>query len=189
MESCGKPGCTCPPGKCTCGKQGGDCCSKSKESCGDSKCPMIAKCPLFKGKGKCGPESCVCAPRIQKPAPRFEGMALVDGEFRKISSDQYRGKYLVLFFYPLDFTFVCPTEILAYSDATPEFQKQGCNIVACSVDSEYSHFAYTESPRNKGGLGKVNFPMLSDITKQIARDYGCLIESGEESGLALRYPL
>lgn len=116
-------------------------------------------------------------------------MALVDGEFKKICLDQYRGKYLVLFFYPLDFTFVCPTEILAYSDATPEFQKIGCNIIAASVDSEYSHFAYTETPRNKGGLGKVNFPMLSDITKRIARDYGCLIESGDESGLTLRYTL
>jgi len=113
-------------------------------------------------------------------------MALVDNDFKKIKLADFAGKYLVLFFYPLDFTFVCPTEILAYSDATPEFQKIGCNLVACSVDSEYSHFAYTETPRSKGGLGRVNFPMLSDITKKIARDYGCLIESGDESGLSLR---
>ncbi|KAL1920348.1 uncharacterized protein VTP21DRAFT_1494 [Calcarisporiella thermophila] len=121
--------------------------------------------------------------QIQKPAPFFKGTAVVDGEFKTISIDDFKGKYLVLFFYPLDFTFVCPTEIVAFSDAIDEFKKRDVNVVACSVDSEFSHLAWINTPRKQGGLGDMNIPILSDITKRVSRDYGVLLE---DSGVALR---
>lgn len=124
---------------------------------------------------------------VQKPAPEFKATALFpDGSFKPISSSDYKGKYTVLFFYPLDFTFVCPTEIIAFSDRFEEFQKINCNVIAASVDSVYTHLAWTERPRNEGGLGKMKIPIISDLTKQISRDYGVLIEDGEDAGVALR---
>jgi alkyl hydroperoxide reductase subunit AhpC len=93
------------------------------------------------------------------------------------------GKYLVLFFYPLDFTFVCPTEIIAFSDRVKEFRDKNCDVVACSVDSHFSHLAWTNTPRKQGGLGKMDIPLLSDLTKQISTDYGVLLE---DQGISLR---
>lgn len=81
-------------------------------------------------------------PSLAKPAPSFNGTAVVDGQFKEISLQDYKGKYLVLFFYPLDFTFVCPTEIIAFSDRAEEFRKLGCELVACSTDSHFSHLAW-----------------------------------------------
>lgn len=116
---------------------------------------------------------------IQKPAPYFEGEAVMeDGSFKKIKLTDYKGKYLCFFFYPLDFTLVCPTEIIAFSDRVDEFKALGCEVLACSIDSHYSHLAWTELPRNKGGLGKMKIPILSDLTKDISRDYGILLEAG-----------
>lgn len=89
----------------------------------------------------------------------------------------------MLFFYPLDFTFVCPTEIIAFSDRFKEFEKLGAAVVGVSCDSEYSHYAWINTPRNEGGLGGLNYPLLSDFNKNIARDYGVLVE---EAGVALR---
>ncbi|KAK9812691.1 hypothetical protein WJX72_002155 [[Myrmecia] bisecta] len=123
---------------------------------------------------------------IGKPAPAFSGQAVVDGEFKQISLSDFKGKYLVLFFYPLDFTFVCPTEIIAFSDRIEEFRKLGVEVVGCSVDSHFSHLAWTQLPRNRGGLGKLSYPLLSDITKSISKDYEVLIEDGEDAGVALR---
>ena len=100
--------------------------------------------------------------------------------------DQYKGKYLVLFFYPLDFTFVCPTEIIAFSDRIDEFKKLGVEVVASSVDSLFSHLAWTQQPRKQGGLGEMKIPIIADITKQVAKDYGVLIEHGDDAGVALR---
>ncbi|XP_057297917.1 peroxiredoxin-2-like isoform X1 [Hydractinia symbiolongicarpus] len=121
---------------------------------------------------------------IQKPAPDFEGTAVTEkGEFKTVKLSDYKGKYLVFFFYPLDFTFVCPTEIIAYSDRVEEFQAIGCEVLACSIDSQFSHLAWTEQPRNKGGLGKMKIPILSDLTKQVSRDYGVLLE---DQGISLR---
>ncbi|CAN7980932.1 unnamed protein product [Ixodes pacificus] len=122
-------------------------------------------------------------PEVLKPAPAFKGKAVVDGQFKDISLADYKGKYLVLFFYPLDFTFVCPTEIIAFSDRADEFRKINTELVAVSVDSHFSHLAWTNTPRKQGGLGKMNIPLLSDFNKQIARDYGVLLE---DAGLALR---
>ena len=121
--------------------------------------------------------------QISKPAPIFNGTAVVDGEFKDISLLDFRGKYVVFFFYPLDFTFVCPTEILAFSDRVDEFRKINTEVVACSVDSKYTHLAWINTPRENGGLGKINIPLLSDITKQISKDYGVLLET---EGIALR---
>lgn len=121
---------------------------------------------------------------IQKPAPNFEATAVsTSGEFETVKLSDYKGKYLVFFFYPLDFTFVCPTEIIAYSDRAEEFKAINCEVLACSVDSQFSHLAWTQLPRNKGGLGKMNIPIVADLTKQISRDYGVLLE---DAGVALR---
>ncbi|ORY44493.1 2-cys peroxiredoxin [Rhizoclosmatium globosum] len=124
--------------------------------------------------------------RVKFPAPFFRAEAVVKNEFKTISLNDYKGKWLVLFFYPLDFTFVCPTEIIAFSDRASEFRNLGAEVVGASVDSKHSHLAWTQQPRNKGGLGKLNIPLISDITKQISADYGVLIEQGPDVGLALR---
>ncbi|KFV41934.1 hypothetical protein N341_09989, partial [Tyto alba] len=116
-------------------------------------------------------------------APFFKGTAVVNGEFKELSLDDFKGKYLVLFFYPLDFTFVCPTEIVAFSNKANEFHDVNCDVVAVSVDSHFCHLAWINTPRKSGGLGKMNIPVLSDLTKQISRDYGVLLEG---PGIALR---
>ena len=125
---------------------------------------------------------------IRKPAPTFKAMALVDNKFKQISLEDYRGKYVVLFFYPLDFTFVCPTEIVQFSDKAAEFEKMNTQVIACSIDSHFSHKEWTLKDRKKGGLGPMNIPMLSDKDHQIAKDYGCLIQDPEDgdNGVAFR---
>eukprot|EP00330_Aristerostoma_sp_ATCC50986_P007521 CAMPEP_0114591614 /NCGR_PEP_ID=MMETSP0125-20121206/13618_1 /TAXON_ID=485358 ORGANISM="Aristerostoma sp., Strain ATCC 50986" /NCGR_SAMPLE_ID=MMETSP0125 /ASSEMBLY_ACC=CAM_ASM_000245 /LENGTH=185 /DNA_ID=CAMNT_0001789789 /DNA_START=98 /DNA_END=655 /DNA_ORIENTATION=+ len=104
-------------------------------------------------------------------------------EFKKISLNDYKGRYLCLFFYPLDFTFVCPTEIIEFNNHAPSFAKLNCGLVGCSIDSHFTHMEYTQKPREKGGLGALDFPLLSDVTKKISRDYGVLLE---DEGIALR---
>ena len=88
---------------------------------------------------------------ISKPAPDFSGTAVINGEFTEIKLSDYKGKYLVFFFYPLDFTFVCPTEIIAFSDRFPEFEALNAAVIACSTDSHFAHLAWTNTPRNRGG--------------------------------------
>jgi alkyl hydroperoxide reductase subunit AhpC len=117
------------------------------------------------------------------PAPHWKGTAVVDGEFKEISLSDYKGKYLVFFFYPLDFTFVCPTEIIAFSERVAEFQSIGCEIVGCSCDSQFSHLAWISTPRKQAGLGHMNMPLLADKTCEIARSYGIL---KEDEGIAFR---
>lgn len=113
-------------------------------------------------------------------SPDFKMNAVTgDGEeFITVSLDDYKGKWLVMFFYPADFTFVCPTEITGYSDRYEDFKKAGAEVLAVSVDSEHSHKAWI-----KGDLGKVKFPIAADMTKKVAKDFGILIE---ENGVALR---
>jgi alkyl hydroperoxide reductase subunit AhpC len=120
---------------------------------------------------------------VGKTTPAWKSNALINGGFKPISSDDYKGKWHVLFFYPLDFTFVCPTEITAYSDAVAKFKKLNTEVIACSVDSHFSHLAWTQQSRNQGGLGEVHFPILADLNKNIARDFGVLME---DAGIALR---
>ena len=124
--------------------------------------------------------------QIQKPAPQFEVEAVVNGDFKTVKLGDYAGKYVVLLFYPLDFTFVCPTELIAFSDHAKEFDGINCAILGFSVDSVYSHLAWSNTPRNHGGVGNLTFPLCSDLTKQVSRDYGILIEDGPNAGVALR---
>src|SRR5262245_49799109 len=108
--------------------------------------------------------------QVQKEAPDFTAAAVVNGNITpddkpyKLSSN--RGKYVVLFFYPLDFTFVCPTEIIAFSDRAGEFEKRNCQVVGVSVDSVFSHLAWINTPRKQGGLGALGYPLVADLTKQ-----------------------
>lgn len=120
---------------------------------------------------------------IGKPAPDFVAEAVIDGDFQKISLSDYRGKYVVFFFYPLDFTFVCPTEIIAFSDRVGEFRKIGAEVIGASVDSHFTHLAWIKTPRKEGGLGKMQIPLVSDLTKEISRSYGVLLE---DQGISLR---
>lgn len=123
--------------------------------------------------------------QVGKKAPDFDMPSTKDmkGLKENVRLSDYKGKWLVLFFYPLDFTFVCPTEIKAFSDRMEEFKKAGAEIVAVSTDSAYSHRAWIQTAPDKGGLGEIKYPLASDITKDVSRDYGVLIE---DKGIALR---
>merc|ERR1719283_4689 len=121
--------------------------------------------------------------QVQKPAPGFTAQAVVDGQFKEISLSDYQSKYLVVYFYPLDFTFVCPTEIIAFSDRIKEFTDLGCEVIGISTYSHFSHLAWINTPRKQGGLGGLSYPLVSDFNKTISKDYGVLIE---EAGIALR---
>lgn len=122
---------------------------------------------------------------VGKQAPDFtlETAAGNGVDFGKVSLSDYKGKWLVLFFYPLDFTFVCPTEITALSENYDEFKKLNTEVLGVSTDSIHSHRAWINTPVDSNGLGKLNFPLGADLTKKVARDYGVLIE---EEGIALR---
>ena len=121
-------------------------------------------------------------PLVQSAAPDFKAMAVVNKDFKEIALKDYKGKWLCLFFYPLDFTFVCPTEITAFSDRHEDFKKLGCEILGVSVDSHFSHLAWINTPRNKGGLGDIHYPLLADLNKEVSRAYGVL----NDGGVALR---
>ncbi|XP_016835693.1 peroxiredoxin-4 isoform X1 [Cricetulus griseus] len=146
--------------------------------------------------------------KISKPAPYWEGTAVINGEFKELKLTDYRGKYLVFFFYPLDLilyspgifymeleynveeelsrsrsTFVCPTEIIAFGDRIEEFRSINTEVVACSVDSQFTHLAWINTPRRQGGLGPIRIPLLSDLNHQISKDYGVY---QEDSGHTLR---
>ncbi|HVK15590.1 MAG TPA: peroxiredoxin [Fimbriiglobus sp.] len=116
--------------------------------------------------------------QVQKEAPDFTATAVVNEEFKQVKLSDYRGKYVVLFFYPLDFTFVCPTEIVAFSDRVAEFEKRDCQVLGCSIDSQFSHLAWIQTPRAAGGLGGLKYPLVADLTKKIAADYGVLLDGG-----------
>ena len=123
---------------------------------------------------------------IQKPAPDFTAEAVTGLEFTDVKLSALKGKYVVLFFYPLDFTFVCPTEIIAFDEKLEEFKKRGAEVIGVSVDSKFSHLAWNKQGRKEGGLGGVRYPLVADITKSIARDYGVLFEDGGDAGVAMR---
>lgn len=113
---------------------------------------------------------------VTKPAPDFKAQAVLsDGSFSELSLSQFRGKYVLLFFYPLDFTFVCPTEIIAFSDRVKDFADLGVEVIGVSVDSHYSHLAWRNTPRSQGGIGAINYALVADLNKQIARDYDVLL--------------
>ena len=122
-------------------------------------------------------------PLVQQRAPDFSATAVVNKDFKPITMSQYKGKWVILFFYPLDFTFVCPTEIIAFSDRHSEFAALNCQLLTASIDSEYSHLAWVNTPRESGGLGNINIPMIADVTKTISAAYGVLLP---QAGVALR---
>ncbi|MBB5020702.1 peroxiredoxin [Desulfurispira natronophila] len=115
---------------------------------------------------------------VSQQAPLFHAEAVFDMDFVNVNLEDHRGKWVMLFFYPLDFTFVCPTEITAISDAIDEFKKRGVDVLGVSTDSKFSHLAWQQQPRNEGGLGKINYPLIADFTKQISQDYGVLLPGG-----------
>ncbi len=116
--------------------------------------------------------------RVGQAAPDFSATAVVDQEFKTIKLSDYRGKYVVLFFYPLDFTFVCPTEIAAFSDRYAEFSQINTEVLGVSVDSEFSHLAWIQSDRTSGGVGDLAYPLVSDLKKTISSAYNVLTEDG-----------
>lgn len=145
--------------------------------------------------GKCGVTSelgwvdkCEVYPRavIGEPAPYFEATIYQEKEFKDIKLTDFNGKWVCIFFYPLDFTFVCPTEILAFADAKEEFDALNCTLMGASIDSQFSHFQWCNLPRNKGGLGDIKIPLIADVTKVISRIYGCLMTKGPNAGVANR---
>ncbi|MDP2876508.1 MAG: peroxiredoxin [Holophaga sp.] len=115
---------------------------------------------------------------VTQPAPQFKADALVEGQFKEVSLSDYKGKKVVVFFYPLDFTFVCPTEILAFSDAKAEFDARNTAVLGVSVDSKFSHWAWTQMERKEGGIKGITYPLISDLNKTIAQDYGVLLSAG-----------
>lgn len=116
---------------------------------------------------------------VQQAAPTFKAQAVMpDNSFKQINLEDYKGKYVLLFFYPLDFTFVCPTEIIAFSDRAEEFEKLNVQILGISVDSQYTHLAWRNTPRTEGGLGHINYPLVADLNKDIARSYDVLLPGG-----------
>lgn len=115
---------------------------------------------------------------IGNAAPAFSSKAAKNGEIVDISLDDYKGKWLCLFFYPLDFTFVCPTELVAFSDRAADFNAAGCEILGVSVDSAHTHMAWMRTPRNEAGVGALNYPLLQDLGGQIASDYDVLAGGG-----------
>jgi len=127
-------------------------------------------------------------PLVGSPAPEFKANAYVNGELKELSLSDYRGKWVYLLFYPLDFTFVCPTEILAFSRRAQEFRDLGCEVIGVSIDSHFVHKAWVETPRDKGGLGGIDIPLVADMDKQIAASYGVLAGAIALRGLFLIDP-
>jgi peroxiredoxin (alkyl hydroperoxide reductase subunit C) len=123
---------------------------------------------------------CCTTTLVTKEAPDFTAQAVMPdnsiNENFKLSD--LRGKYVVLFFYPLDFTFVCPSEIIAFDKRLDEFKNRGINVIAVSIDSHFTHLAWKNTPVNEGGIGKVRFPMVADLSKEISKNYDVLIEMG-----------
>lgn len=121
---------------------------------------------------------------VGRIAPHFTAKAVVKGKvIDEFSLRDYLGKHVVFFFYPLDFTFVCPTELHAFQEKLPEFAKRDTQVVGCSIDSWFSHMAWLNTPKSKGGIEGVEYPLVSDINKHIARNYQVL---KEEDGVAYR---
>jgi alkyl hydroperoxide reductase subunit AhpC len=121
-------------------------------------------------------------PIVTKHAPGFTVEAVDGSEIKEVSLSDYSNKWVYLFFYPFDFTFVCPTEIIAFSEANAKFQELNTQVLGCSIDSAFVHLRWIETPRKDGGLGGINFPLLADVNKNVARAYDVL----HDGGMALR---
>ena len=114
---------------------------------------------------------------VTREAPDFTAQAVLpDNTFAELTLSRYRGKYVILFFYPLDFTFVCPSEILAFDKRVAEFKEKNCELIGVSVDSRFTHLAWKNTPVENGGIGNVQYPLVEDLNKAIARSYGILLK-------------
>lgn len=121
---------------------------------------------------------------VGKSAPKFRAVAVKKNAFEEeFSLEDFLGKYVVFFFYPLDFTFVCPTELHAFQEKLQEFKKRNAEVVGCSVDSQFSHLAWLNTPKKQGGIEGVEYPLVADLNKAIANAYGVL---KEDEGIAYR---
>tara|TARA_B100001540_G_scaffold179504_1_gene158354 strand:+ start:330 stop:974 length:645 start_codon:yes stop_codon:yes gene_type:complete len=117
---------------------------------------------------------------VTKKAPEFKTQAVMpDNTIQEVSLSDYKGKKVVLFFYPLDFTFVCPTELLAFDKRLSEFESRGAQVLGCSVDSRWSHLAWKNTDINNGGIGNIQYPLLQDLDKSIARNYDVLVGASD----------
>lgn len=120
---------------------------------------------------------------VTQEAPDFTAQAVMgDNTFEELKLSSYRGKYVVLFFYPLDFTFVCPSEIIAFDTELEKFKERNAEVIGVSVDSHFTHLAWKNTPRDQGGIGDIKYPLVADLKKNIARDYGIL----SDDSVALR---
>lgn len=116
---------------------------------------------------------------VNRPAPDFKAQAVfADGSIGDLKLSDYRGKHVVLFFYPLDFTFVCPSEIIAHDHRAKAFEEKGVQLIGVSIDSQFSHYAWRETPINNGGIGRVKFPLVADVNHEIVRAYGVEHQDG-----------
>ena len=116
---------------------------------------------------------------VTREAPDFTAQAVMpDNSFAELTLSSLRGRYVVLFFYPLDFTFVCPSEIIAFDKAISRFEQKNAQVIGVSVDSHFTHLAWKNTPRNQGGIGAVRYPLVADLGKSISRDYGVLLDAG-----------
>jgi peroxiredoxin (alkyl hydroperoxide reductase subunit C) len=117
---------------------------------------------------------------VTNPAPDFTATAVLpDNSFKEdFKLSDFRGKYVLLFFYPLNFTFVCPSEILAFNKAVDQFEAHNCQLIGISIDSHYSHLAWKNTPVNEGGIGMISYPLVSDLNKSISKAYGVLLDAG-----------
>ena len=119
---------------------------------------------------------------VTQEAPDFTAQAVMgDNTFEELKLSSYKGKYVVLFFYPLDFTFVCPSEIIAFDKELKKFRDKNAEVVGVSVDSHFTHLAWKNTPRDQGGIGEIGYPLVADLNKNISREYGVL--SGESVAL------
>lgn len=113
---------------------------------------------------------------VTKEAPNFKAQAVFENnEIKELDLSSYRGKYVVLFFYPLDFTFVCPSEIIAFDKELEKFREKNAEVIGVSVDSQYTHYAWKNTKVEDGGIGQIRYPLVADLSKNIARDYGVLV--------------
>jgi peroxiredoxin (alkyl hydroperoxide reductase subunit C) len=117
---------------------------------------------------------------VTKQAPDFTATAVMgDNSFKEdFKLSDFRGKYVILFFYPLDFTFVCPSEIIAFDKALAKFQEKNCEVIGVSIDSQFTHWAWKNTPVNDGGIGNIQYPLVADLDKKISRQYGVLLDMG-----------
>ena len=125
----------------------------------------------------------MCCSLVTKEAPDFAAQAVLpDNSFGEVKLSSYRGKYVLLFFYPLDFTFVCPSEIVAFDAAIERFEKKNTQVLGCSVDSHFTHLAWKNTPRDHGGIGQIRYPLVSDLNKQIRAASACCSTAASPCG-------